>query len=298
MAEAAASAQGDLLRGRAEQLSATLPALLVEANRVAATVSQGVHGRRRVGSGETFWQFRRYQTGDPVSAIDWRQSAKRIPIYIRQNEWEAAQSVWLWADASASMDYHSDAVDEAKLARAHLLLLALASLLARAGEQFGLLDRESVIWRGRSAMDRLTESLLRNDISSTDGLPQPAQMPRYAQTVWFGDFLAPLDETEARIRYFAGQCLAGHLVQILDPAEEDLPFKGRTHFEGLEGEGRYLVGRTESLRDEYRNTFAARQAALRAMTRSVGWTFISHRTDRPPQSAMLALYRMLTERVM
>jgi len=297
MAEAAASAEGELLRGRAEQLSATLPALLVEANRVAATVSQGVHGRRRVGSGETFWQFRRYQVGDPVSAIDWRQSAKRIPVYIRQNEWEAAQSIWLWADASASMDYHSDAVDEAKLTRARLLLLALAALLARAGEQFGLLDRDAVIWRGRSALDRLTESLLRNGISAADGLPAPAQLPRYAQTVWFGDFLAPPEETEARIRYFAGQGLAGHLVQILDPAEEDLPFKGRTHFEGLEGEGRYLVGRTESLRDEYRDKFAARQAALRAMTRSVGWTFISHRTDRPPQSAMLALYRMLTERV-
>ena len=123
-------------------------------------------------------------------------------------------------------------------------------------------------------------------------------MPRYAQTVWFGDFLAPTDEIEARIRYFAGQGLAGHLVQILDPAEEELPFKGRAQFEGPEGEGRYLVGRVESLRDDYRNKFAARQAALRAMTRAVGWSFISHRTDQPPQSAMLALYQMLTERVM
>ena len=178
MADTAASAEGELLRVRAEQLSANLPALLVEANRVAATVSQGVHGRRRVGSGETFWQFRRYQIGDPVNAIDWRQSAKRTAVYIRQNEWEAAQSVWLWADASASMDYHSESVQEAKSTRARLLLLALASLLARAGEQFGLLDRDAIIWRGRSALDRLTQSLLRSGTPSADGLPEPAQLPR------------------------------------------------------------------------------------------------------------------------
>ena len=92
---------------RAEELGAALPPLLVAADRVASTVSQGVHGRRRVGQGETFWQFRRYEPGDSTLRIDWRQSAKSQRVYIRQTEWEAAQSVWLWRDASASMRYRS-----------------------------------------------------------------------------------------------------------------------------------------------------------------------------------------------
>ena len=48
---------------RAELLAERLPPLLVAAERVAMTVAQGVHGRRRVGVGETFWQFQALPTG-------------------------------------------------------------------------------------------------------------------------------------------------------------------------------------------------------------------------------------------
>src|ERR1700687_6100577 len=94
---------------RGEALAATLPPLLVAAERIATTVAQGVHGRRRVGQGETFWRFRQYQPGDAAGRIDWRESAKSQRIYVRETEWEAAQSVWLWRDGSASMDYSSAA---------------------------------------------------------------------------------------------------------------------------------------------------------------------------------------------
>ena len=96
------------LRKIAEEAAALLPPIMVAADRVAAVVAQGVHGRRRVGQGETFWQFRRYREGDPVQRIDWRQSAKRQHVYIRENEWDAAESVWLWRDNSPSMHYSSD----------------------------------------------------------------------------------------------------------------------------------------------------------------------------------------------
>ncbi|MGJ3264515.1 MAG: DUF2336 domain-containing protein, partial [Salinarimonas sp.] len=132
----------DRHRGRAEALSATLPPLLVEADRVAATVAQGVHGRRRVGTGESFWQFRGYQPGDPVGRIDWRQSAKTQSVYIRELEWEAAQSVWLWADRSPSMNWRSAADLPTKADRAAILLLALSVLLSRAGERVAVLCLE------------------------------------------------------------------------------------------------------------------------------------------------------------
>src|SRR3954468_15807650 len=111
-------------RQRAEQLAAVLPPLLVDAERVASTIVQGVHGRRRVGQGEAFWQFRRYQPGDSTSRIDWRQSARGQAVFIRENEWEAAQSVWLWRDGSASMRYRSARELPEKRARAALLLAA------------------------------------------------------------------------------------------------------------------------------------------------------------------------------
>src|SRR6478609_11485821 len=127
----AAAATGSI-QHHGEQLAAALPPLLVAARRVAATVAQGVHGRRRVGQGDSFWQFRPYVSGDPINRIDWRQSARsgREPPegwLVRQTEWDAAQTVYLWRDASASMGWRSRAAASDKRDRASVLLLALAS---------------------------------------------------------------------------------------------------------------------------------------------------------------------------
>ncbi|MDP7547387.1 MAG: DUF58 domain-containing protein [Alphaproteobacteria bacterium] len=293
----------------AEQLAATLPPLLVAAERVASTVVQGVHGRRRVGSGETFWQFRRYQGGDSATAIDWRQSAKSQKVFVRENEWEAAQSVWLWRDGSASMDYSSGAGTgtgagaERKQDRADLLLLALASLLLRGGEHVGLYGRDNNATGGRATLTRLGARLQNEPDgaprsaqaapAAQTGLPEPGRLPRFAQLVLFGDFLAPLEQIEIMVKGFADQGASGHLMQILDPAEEDLPFLGRTEFEGLEGEGKVLIGRVESLRGDYLRRMADRRLGLRDICRRVGWGFAQHRTDRPPQTALLGLYNAL-----
>ena len=288
----------------AEQLAAGLPPLLVAAERVAATIVQGVHGRRRVGGGETFWQYRRYQGGDGANAIDWRQSAKSQKIFVRETEWEAAQSVWLWRDGSPSMDYRSGKGVERKVDRAELLLLALASLLLRGGEHVGLCGRDGNATGGRATLTRLGHYLtnsrgrhLRSDRGAGDeigGLPATGQLPRFAQMALFGDFLSPLDEIEAMVKRFADQGAKGHLLQILDPAEEDLPFRGRTEFEGLEDEGRLVVGRVESLRDDYLHRMAGRRQGLFDIARRSGWGYSVHRTDRPPQTALLGLYQALS----
>jgi len=289
----------------AEQLAAGLPPLLVAAERVAATIVQGVHGRRRVGGGETFWQYRRYQGGDGANAIDWRQSAKSQKIFVRETEWEAAQSVWLWRDGSPSMDYRSGKGVERKVDRAELLLLALASLLLRGGEHVGLYGRDGNATGGRATLTRLGHYLtngrgpyLRSGRGAGDeigGLPATGQLPRFAQMALFGDFLSPLDEIEAMVKRFADQGAKGHLLQILDPAEEDLPFRGRTEFEGLEDEGRLVVGRVESLRDDYLRRMADRRQGLFDLARRSSWGYSVHRTDRPPQIALLGLYQALSD---
>ena len=58
--------------------------------------------------GESFWQFRRYASEDPSTAIDWRQSAKSQHLFVREREWEAPQSVWFWRDGSPGMQFKSD----------------------------------------------------------------------------------------------------------------------------------------------------------------------------------------------
>src|SRR6266852_4640080 len=115
----------DRPREEAERLGAALPPLLVEAERLTSGVWLGVHGRRKAGMGETFWQFRRYRHEDPSSAIDWRQSAKSQHVFVREREWEAAETVWFWRDASLGMRYSSSPNVVEKWERATVLVLAL-----------------------------------------------------------------------------------------------------------------------------------------------------------------------------
>lgn len=279
---------------RAEELADTLPALLVAAERVAATVVQGVHGRRRVGQGEAFWQFRQYAPGDTISRIDWRQTAKRDRVFVRETEWEAAQSVWLWRDTSASMRYCSRADVPEKTERADLLTLALAAMLMHAGEHVALMGESQPPAAGRSALNRLAQTISR-DTNVEAGVPPVTPLPRYARVVLFGDFLSPLPEIDAAVRAIAARGVQGHLVQVLDPAEETLPFTGRTRFEGLEAEGDALIPRVESVRGDYHDVLAAHVQGLHDIARAVGWTLLSHRTDRSPQSALLSLYMVLSE---
>src|SRR6266702_5148272 len=117
--------------GAARSLSATLPRLILEARRVAATVIHGLHGRRRAGSGENFWQYRRFVSGEPASRVDWRRSARDDHLYVREREWEAAHTVWIWPDRSPSMAFASALSTDSKLERALVVAFALAEVLVQ-----------------------------------------------------------------------------------------------------------------------------------------------------------------------
>lgn len=289
------------LRHRAEQAAASLPPLLVAAERVAATVAQGIHGRRRVGQGETFWQFRQYQPGDAVTRIDWRESAKSQRLYIRETEWEAAQSVWLWRDPSASMNYSSAGYVAGgswptKRDRAELLLVALASLLVRGGERVAMQGSGRSPISGRAALTRIIDLIEHTGpalATAAGSLPGFEPIPRAAQLVWIGDFLSPLEAVHDAVGRFAGAGIKGHLLQIADPAEEDLPFAGRVRFEGVEEPDALLVSRVETLRGDYAERYRAHRDGLAEIARGVGWTIGFHRTDRPPHLALLSLHAAL-----
>jgi uncharacterized protein (DUF58 family) len=270
---------------------------MVAADRVAATVAQGVHGRRRIGPGETFWQFRQYHPGDTPNSIDWRQSAKSDRVFIRQREWEAAQTVWFWCDRSPSMNYTSLGDVPEKRDRALLLTLATAALLVRGGEYISLLGTSVTPSTGRAALLRLASELEADAGNELASLPPEADLPRYADLVWVSDFLSPLPELEGRIQAMASAGVRGTLVQVLDPAEVDLPFKGHVRFEGLEGEAEHSVGRANSLRLPYAHRLQARRSALQELAGRFGWTFLMHQTDHSAQSALMTIYQALAHNI-
>jgi uncharacterized protein (DUF58 family) len=277
------------------RLAAALPPLLVAAQRVATTVMQGVHGRRRVGQGDAFWQFRQYRPGDSINRIDWRQTAKSRAVYVRETEWEAAASVWMWRDGSPSMDFTSDRNVARKKWRAEVLLLALATLLVDAGERVALLAGERPA-SGRAVPRRLAGAL--DDPArpgAGDSLPPLVKLPAHGHLVLIGDLLDPLPSIEASARHYAAHGIRGHLLQILDPAEEDLPYDGHVKFSGLEREGDHTIRKVEAVRDAYHARLAAQKEGLARIAQSLGWTWRAHRTDRPPETALLSLYMAMAD---
>lgn len=282
------------VRHDAEKAAALFPALLVEAERIAQTVATGLHGRRRAGPGETFWQHRPYASGDSVSSIDWRQSARVSGrLYIRQNEWEAAAAVYLWRDPSRSLDYASLKDIPTKRHRADILAVALSILLSQAGERIGVLGENRRPFQGRIAPQRILEALHIGQFDDASSTPPPAHPPPGARIVMFSDFFTQLENIEIVASALASSGAKGVLVQICDPAEEEFPFSGRVEFKDMESRDRLIFGETGSLHAAYQAKFSAHREALFTLARKTGWSFIAHRTDRPAQSALLALYTAL-----
>jgi uncharacterized protein (DUF58 family) len=274
------------LQDEAEALSSALPPLMVEAERLASAVSIGIHGRRKAGMGESFWQFRRFRAEDPSTAVDWRQSAKSQHLFVREREWEVAQSVWFWRDGSPGMRFKSGNVS--KRDRASLLALALASALVRGGERVALLGDGHAPASSRATLRRMGLGLSAD--ATTGGLPPEAPVSRNAQFVWFGDFLSPLPAIETVLRRFTQSGTGGYLVHIIDPAEEDFPYEGRTRFEAPGEDLRETLGRAELVAPAYRARFKAHAETVGALARRLGWSYIAHRTDRRPETALIALY--------
>ncbi len=278
----------------AHGLADRLPDLLIDAKRIAATVAHGIHGRRRSGPGETFWQFRQFQSNDGAQLIDWRRSASSDHLYVREREWEAALTVWLWADMSPSMGFRSHLSQITKRERALVLMLAAAELLVRGGERVAVLGLTTPT-ASRKATTRILEALLTSFASSAVQKSRPPKTTpsRHSSVLLFGDFLAPIPAIRERLDVLAAAGCTGHIVQILDPAEETLPYEGRTEFYGPSGRERWVADRAESVRTAYRARLEAHRAEVAALATRLGWTFMLHHTDRPASEPLLALITQL-----
>ncbi len=270
----------------ARALAARLPDLLVAARRIAANVMLGLHGRRHPGPGESFWQFRPYVAGESARQIDWRRSARDDHLFIREREWEASQTVWLWVDLSPSMDFHSQLSPTSKLDRSVILMLALADLLGRGGERIGMpgLAEPRI---GRDSADRLAEVL--SHATLVEDWPRLERIGRFASVVVLSDFLADADTTRERLRALAGRGANMHLLQVLDPAEETFPYEGRVEFRDPETGATWLTERAGGIRTGYRDKLAAHREMIRALARQGASSFAVHHTDRPASEGLLSL---------
>ena len=212
---------------------------------------------------------------------------------MREREWEAAHTIWLWTDRSPSMAYSSSLALAPKVERALVLGLALADILVRGGERVGHMGLTHPI-ASRSIVDRLAEADRRRP-----GARRPATLvalPPLTEAVLIGDFLSPAAQVREAIERHCARGARGHVVLIVDPVEETFPFEGQAVLADLEGPETLRVGDAGSFRAMYLERMATHRDALREACARRGWSFTVHRTDRPASEALLALASRIADR--
>ncbi|SOH95200.1 Protein of unknown function DUF58 [Monaibacterium marinum] len=284
------SSSSEALQATARRATGGLPPLLAQAERLAATVVLGDHGRRRAGMGEEFWQYRQAIAGDAASTIDWRRSARSDAAFVRQTEWSAAQTVTLSVDPALSMDYPQQG--ETKRARAAVLGCALSLLLVRGGERVALAHPALPAGGGRMQVDRIAEMLSISQGRDEYSVPV---MPNdhSGLLVVLSDFLAPDEVLVPALDRLATQGQRVVMLQVMDQSEEAFPFDGRTEFRSMSGAISFEAQRARSLRDGYQARLAARRDMLRTRARLSGWSFNVHRVQDPAGTALLWLHRVI-----
>ena len=283
------------LRSDAENLASALPPLLAEAEHLASTVLLGDHGRRRAGTGDSFWQYRPAQAGDSARNIDWRRSARSDINFVQDKEWQIAQSILLWVDQAASMTFTSEKTLPSKGRRARTLALATAIMLIRGGERVGLTGLRLPPKRGQQQLERMA-ALLSEDGDHDYGAPEAQGMLPHSRAVFISDFLGDIGPTQEALLKAADRGVRGAILQILDPQEEAFPFDGRTIFQSMTGGVEHETLKAGDLKERYLTRLAERKDELARLARLTGWQFQTHHTGNSPNTALMWLYGALERR--
>jgi uncharacterized protein (DUF58 family) len=183
-----------------------------------------------------------------------------------------------------------DAIGLTKRERARLLALAVASLAVRAQERVSALGSPYAPDHARSQLVKIADWFLKSEGSA---LPSFTRMPRFSSAVLAGDFFDRLEDIAKALTPLAQAGVKGHLVQVVDPAEETLPYAGRVEFQEMAGPIKFLSAKAETLRNAYADKLANHRAGLADLCNRLGWSFSIHRTDAAPATMLLSLHALI-----
>ena len=282
------------MRLKAEELSNQIPSLYIKADRIANTIWEGIHNRNKDGVGDNFWQFRKYEYGDPAHLIDWKKTAKSNETFIQEKELQTLQNFVIWRDTSKSMNFRSTETIDTKLYRANLFTLALTIILSKSGENIILNGLKSKILKGSNAVNFVSNQINEKIIDSYKSSPNTNEIKNNSHVILIGDFLNNINETIKTIKELSNRGINGIIIQILDPAERFFPYKGRINFNGLEGEQNILIGKAESVRNDYKKAIKMHIEKLEKLATSYSWKYFLDTSDQEASISLRQICNTLT----
>ena len=226
--------------------------------------------------------------GEAAQRIDWRRSGRDDRLFVREREWETAQSIWIWIDRSASMGFASDLAQAPKIERALVLGLALGDTFVEGGERVGLLGLMPPRATTRIA-ENMAQALVADSRALDTDLPPSHAIATLDEAILIGDFLSQPKDIALSVEGISARGARGHLVMIVDPVEETFPFQGQAILQDLEDGLSLRVGDAAAWGKAYRERIAQHRAEIEEIVRGRGWTLTIHRTDRPASEAALRI---------
>ncbi|WP_455478131.1 DUF58 domain-containing protein [Bartonella sp. B10] len=266
--------------------TANMQHFLLQARIIANTLIGGWHGQRKQGNGENFWQFRPYIKGESITRIDWRRSARDEHTYLREHEWEATQTVWIWPDQSASMHYCSRFSKISKGNYAIILALALATLLTKSGDHIAI-PSLMLPTMTSTAVERMMLALINHQ--DENPFPDFSTITRFSHVIIISDFLDYPEKIMQNLAILSTKQVTSHLIEVADPAEERYPYKGCTEFVDPETKERHILGKAENFREHYCKLYQERRQKLKNFCLRQGWTYHVSTTDQPVTKIILQL---------
>ncbi len=278
------------MRLQAEKLVTIAPDLKIRANKLANTVWEGIHNRNKAGIGDNFWQFKKYEYGDPVHLIDWKKSAKSSSFFIQEQELSTVQNINIWRDSSSSMNYSSRKNLDKKIYIANLITLVLSMIFIKQSEKVKINGSNINYSNSEEAINLISDQLSYIKTNNNNFEPNIEEIDNGSNCILIGDFLYSTENIEKIIKNLSSRNINGMLIHIIDPAEQKFPFKGRVNFKGVEGENPYLIGNAESVQKEYLKKFKKHSDTIKIITESYKWNYFMHITDQELVELVIKIY--------
>ena len=263
--------------------------LELSARRVVEGSTIGLHKSPMKGASVEFRQHRFYVPGDEPRRLDWRVLARTDRPYIKEYDEETNLRCMLLLDASGSMAYGRE--HGAKYDAAARIVASLAYLMLRQTEGVGLATFSSNLTSflpphaTSTQLARVIDQLERTDPRGQSNLPQAVQevadrLGRRALVIIVSDLFTPIQQVReafARLNYERHETI---VIQVIDPDEQQFPFRNWSRFRGLEGEPAMLA-EPAMVRKAYLENFRHHQQQLAESYRAMRIEQHQYTTDRP-----------------
>lgn len=254
----------------------------------------GLHRSPNLGASMDFAEHRAYMPGDDLRRIDWRLFGRSDRYFVKEFEADTNTNLLLLLDVSASMGYGSG--DITKLQYAKYLASCLGYFSSRQRDRIGLVTFADGIADyvppAAKHLPIVLQTIARANASGQSNidaaLRQVAEHARRRQIIVIISDL--YDEPERVVRAVARLRNRGNdliVLQVLDPAELDLPFDEAANFEDMEtGEAIPVV--PGLLRDQYRTLVQEHTATLARLMREERIDYALFNTAQPLDHALFA----------